>query len=1011
MARFRCWSAESVARTVFSDIGALPGDADAVFLAAHTPVELEHRKGSERISGSSGEAQVLEALTSRIGDLERNTLVAVTGGSGSGKSHVVRWVHSHLPADDPRFHVLYVPRAIQTLRELLRRIIEGLPDVDGTDLMSRVDAAISKVRPGELQARLVNEMKIALDWTLEDRAPYDGETPDEAAAREDRNGMLGSKDEESGGRRDGLADILEIPQVKAALLRPLGRLSQLVQSYFDQTSRRDDNEEIFTPDDLPLRERGVRTALTGRRELAELWTIITRQPDDALTLLEEALRVALPKTVGLRSASGETLDSLFRESRKALRARQQELVLIFEDLAQFGLVDGELFDQFVTQPRDDLAPLRVVFALTDGAYGRMERTVRTRVEHEFDVGDFALADRPQFVGRYLNLARVGRDETQRLWRPGADMQAGAAWMVNACDTREEGEACRFRDTCHASFGTVAIDGLGDVGLYPYNHEALRRAIEHLGHNPTPRDVLDESVSTNLVEADRHIGAGDYPHERTRQQFDFKVRMAKDALQARNPSSDPERNYRALVIWGDESRLPAGILEAFSLDGAAGPVQVTPEPEPIEEPRAEKADLSNPLLPLFQWQVGDDLPEDDVNTFRETLRRLTVDRLRLDQSLVHIYAGRAKEMLDGLFNVTSFDIEGSRGRRAGGQSLLFNLTRCAEDVRVMAAARWFRDHGHFDPARATWQWPEGYDPAQLMIELESRLDSWASKVRSRFIELTGGTRPARHAIGLRAAALAASGRSPASLDTTTSVLRPAAENIHRRSEAWAGVDEVASRIVASIKADEYVGEFAAVRQGEAGGPQLIDPRELDDAIAEFLANPEKSLNDVASSKADPVLAQAARQLLDALRSAAPAEAESASRAYETVTTLLEGRSPAAVGVAAEGVGLLARDAGFFRPAEAWPAFHRAVEELSSSAATDPSIADGGDLGAVLRGQSATRDINQLARAMLVIKQVMDDTKKECERGDGAGGDISTLRTEVRSHVEELARLANSLGSGG
>src|SRR5215213_9913536 len=97
MATFRCWSAEGIARTVFSDIGALAGDADAVFLAAHTPVGLEHRKGPELRSNSSGEAQVLEALTNRIGDLERNTLVAVTGGSGSGKSHVVRWVHSHLP--------------------------------------------------------------------------------------------------------------------------------------------------------------------------------------------------------------------------------------------------------------------------------------------------------------------------------------------------------------------------------------------------------------------------------------------------------------------------------------------------------------------------------------------------------------------------------------------------------------------------------------------------------------------------------------------------------------------------------------------------------------------------------------------------------------------------------------------------------------------------------------------------------------------------------------------------
>jgi hypothetical protein len=1008
MARFRCWGTEAAARTVFSDIGALAGDADAVFLAAHTPVELEHRKGPELSSSNSGEAQVLEALTGGIGDLERNTLVAVTGGSGSGKSHVVRWVHSHLPSDDPRFHILYVPRAIQTLRELLRRIADGLPDVDGTDLMSRIDAALSTVKPGELQARLVNEMKITLDWTLEDRAPYDGETPDEAAAREDRNSMLGTKDQESGGRRDGLADLLDVPPVKEALLRPQGRLRKLVLSYFDETSRRDDNDEIFTPADLPLTERGVRSALTGRRELAELWTVITRQPDDALELLEEALRVALPKTVGLRSADGDTLSSLFHRSRKALRAQNQELVLIFEDLAQFGLVDGELFDQFATPPGDDLAPLRVVFAVTDGAYRRIPSTVFTRVDHEFHVGASALADPAQFVGRYLNLVRVGREKTQSLWRPGADVRAGAAWMANACDTREHGQECRFRDKCHASFGTVAVDGLGNVGLYPYNHEALQRAVRHLGDDPTPRDVLDECVSTNLMEADHHVAAGDYPHERTRQLFDFKVRMAKDALQASNPSTDPERNYRALVIWGDESPLPAGILEAFSLDGIAGTVAAPPKPTQPKQSQPEQVDLPNPLLPLFQWQVGDDLPEDDINYFRSTLRGLTVDRLQLDQSLVHIHAGRGKEMLDDIFNLTSFDIEGSRGRRAGAQSLRFDLTRSAEDVRVMAAARWFRDHGHFDPTRATWQWPEGYDPVQLMVELESRLDRWATQVRSRFLELTGGTRLARHAVGLRAVALAASGRRPSTLDTTASVLRSSAETIPGASEAWLAVDEVASRIVASLKADEYVGEFAAVRQGETGGPQLIDPRELDGAIEEFLANPKKSLSDVAASNADPVLARAARQLLDALLSAASAEAESASRAYETATTLLEGQSPAAVGAAADDVGLLARDAGFFRPVDKWPAFRKDIEVLSASTVVDPSVGDGSDLGAVVRGQRATRDINRLARALRLVKQVMDDTKKECERGDDIGGDVSTLRTEVKSQVEELAKLANSLG---
>lgn len=1005
MAKFRCWSAEQVGRTVFSDIGALSGDADAVFLAAHTPIQLEHRKGPELSAKDSGEGQVLAALMRRLGDLEVNTLVAVTGASGSGKSHVVRWVHAHLPTDDPTYHVLYVPRAIQTLRELLRRIIDGLPGVEGSELMRRVDEAISNVKPGELQARLVNEMKIALDWTLEDRAPFDGETPAQAAVREDRNSMLGEKDLETGGRKDGLADLLDLPQFQDALLRPEGRLSQLVQSYFDKRSRREDSE-IFRPADLPLKERGIRAALSGRRDLADLWALISRNPEDALALLEEALRVALPRTVGLRSAGGETLDSLFRASRKALREQGRELVLVFEDLAQFGLVDGELYDQFVTPPGADLAPLRVLFAITDGPYQRLERTVRTRVEHEFHVGGSALTYPEMFVGRYLNLVRVGREKTQALWRPGVDQQRGSSWMENACNTIEQGQPCRFRDACHDAFGVVEIEGLGDVGLYPYNHVALRRAIAHFDGNPTPRDVLDTCVSTVLIEADVHIKAGDYPHERTREQFDFKVRMAKDALQAANPSSDPERNYRALVIWGDEGPLRAGILTAFSLEGTGGP---PPPPTLPPPPTPPDPVLPNPLQPLFQWQVGGELPEGDVTYYRDTLRRLTLERLQLDEYLVHIHSGQGKEILDRIFNVTSFALEGARGRQAGPQSLRFNITRDAEDVQVLAAARWFREHGHFDPVQAQFEWPQGYDPAQLAVRLEARLDQWAAEVRAGFLRLTGGSRLAQQAVGLRAIALAASGRRLADLATTAAVLRPPVDHIPRGSSAWSEVGAVAASIIATLRVDDYVGEFAAVRQGDSGSPQLIDPQPLDTAIKSFLANPIDELDGVTKSEADPVLTQAAQRLRAALSAAASKEAVTASRANTTVHDLIEGQSPGSVGKLAEDAGQLARDAGVFRPADRYMEFRAATAALSGLTATADLQLDGSDVGAVLRSQRAARETYQLEESLTLIKQVMDATRRECER-TGAGGDILRIREEVRTQVRELADLAEALGKG-
>lgn len=1009
---FRCWSADGVARTVFSDIGALASDADAVFLAAHTPVDLDHPKGAEIGSAQAGERQVLEALVGRLGDVERNTLVAVTGGSGSGKSHVVRWVHSHLPQDDARFRVLYVPRAVQTLRELLRRIIDGLPGVQGEELMGRVDAAISNVRPGELQERLVAEMKIALNWTLDDRASTDGETQDEAEAREDRNSMLGLRDDETGGRRDGLAELLDIAQFREALLRPEGRLHRLVESYFEETSRRDENDEIFTREDLPLRARGIRAALTGRRDLAELWTVIARQPEDALELLQEALKSALPRTIGLRTAGGETLDSLFRASRKALRAQGQDLVLIFEDLAQFGLVDGELYDQFVTQPGDDMAALRVVFAVTDGAFDRMERTVRTRVEHVFRVDGSALSDPESFVGRYLNLVRVGREETQKQLRSAGGSAVDSAWMVNACDSREQGQPCRFRDTCHAAFGKVEVEGLGDVGLYPFNSSALRRAVARLGDTPTPRDVLDDCISTNLMEADQHIAAGTYPHERTRQQFDFQIRTAKQSLLDGNPSPDPERTYRALVIWGDESPLDRGIAEAFKLGlsarGSARTSSLTPRaPEP-----SPAADLPNPLLPLYQWQVGEDLPEDYVNLYRSVFRELTVNRLQLDESLVHIHRGRGKEVLDKVFNVTSFDIEGARGRvAAAAQSIRIELRRTDDDILLMTAAHWFRDHGHFDPRRAKWLWPESFEPDVLMVELESRLDAWAGEVKARFLEVTGGARLACQAVGVKAVSLAAAGYPSSAFSSSTSVVGPVLDLRPRASEYWRAADQVATDVLASLKVADYVGEFAAVRQGENGQPQLVDPRELDAAIDSFFADPASSLADVAASKADPALAQHAQKLLTVMQSSAAAAAASARELGGWVEGLLEGFTPAEVSQASEAVGIAANDAGFFRPSSKYPEFRSAVEVLSASPYDKAQVIVADDIGGLLRSQRAVRDLEVLADALTLVKGAMDETREHAELTSGNAGDVSTLRETVKRHLGDLAKLAKSFSREG
>lgn len=1024
MEKFRCWSSEKVAGTVFSDIGALASDADAIFLAAHTPVELARRKGTETDAHASGEAQVLKTLLAQVGDANRNTLIAVTGESGSGKSHVVRWVNAHVSREDDRYRVLYVPRAVQTLRALLHKIVADLPGVESTDLLKRVDTAIGKASPGELKDRLVNEMRIALNWTIPASPAEDGETEDEAAAREDRNNILGIPDEQ-GRRRDGLADLLEEPQVSKALLREGGHLDRLVASFYDETSRRDGSEDSFGEEDLPVRVAGIRRALSKRRDLAELWEMITTDPTDALALLDVALRKAIPPTLGLRSTSGgDTLDGLFRRSREILKSEGRELILIFEDLTQFGLVDGELYDQFATAPSDEVSPLRVVFAVTDGAFARMEKTVSTRVTDVFEVGGSALSDPQKFLGRYLNLVRVGGPRARELWTEGGQ-KVDSPWMENACATRNEGQPCQFLDTCHAAFGKVEIEGLGEVGLYPYSKPALRRAITHLGDEGTPRLVLDECISTNLAEADARIADGTYPHERVKDRFDGHATKGRDFLLQGVPAAEHSRAYWARLIWGDEQLpLASGIEEAFSLTRTAvtpGPNKRTDKSRVEDEWRTVDVPTvppvptkPSPLEPLWQWQNGTNaLIEDEVNYYRTTLLALTQSRLQLDQELVYVHNGHGKALLIKVLNQTSFYFEGARGARAGMRSVRFDLKPDSDTVRVLIAARWFRDHGHFDPDHGFWEWPAGFKPEELMLALEVQLDEWASAAKDKFLEATGGRVLAADAVGLRAVSLIAAGHSAERLCTTGDVLAaemPSVAIVDQPSTPWTPVQQVALRIL-GLEAHVYVAEFAAVRQGATGGAQLVDTQELDGALSSWLADPVKALERVQTEKVHDDLALRARELLAALEGAEDAERRAIDDASAFLVDSLEGASPAAVADLALQIGEIAKGSGHFRPTDSWMPFSRAIDLLEKyKTPVSAFTVEAGPAG-VLRAQFHGRRLIQVATALAAVQQCLKETRDECTRTGSAAGDVEGLRAAVKDQVASLDAIVNELAGKG
>src|SRR5258708_33917919 len=212
--RFRCWTVPVVQDTIFGDIAWLRLDADAVFLAAHTSLDIAHTEGAMR-SGAEREVAVLRALDSSFGIPGQNTLIAITGPSGSGKSHLVRWVRAQLSETAESYHLVYVPKALETLRQLLGHILDRMPDPESEAVKAEIDKAVGQKRPEQLAEELLDRLRSVLGYELP--AARQGQD------QEMRSYLLGSRSAEDTARREGgLSDLLLRRPVRDHLLRADG---------------------------------------------------------------------------------------------------------------------------------------------------------------------------------------------------------------------------------------------------------------------------------------------------------------------------------------------------------------------------------------------------------------------------------------------------------------------------------------------------------------------------------------------------------------------------------------------------------------------------------------------------------------------------------------------------------------------------------------------------------------------------------------------------------------------
>lgn len=608
-----CWNDPAV-------VAATPRDAaslrKAQFRAVHHPLRLLKRPLEQRTGGQwTTEDQLSAVLAGPVGP-DGYLLVPVVGGAGTGKSHLVRWVHDSTVGTDA-WEVRYLAKNRTSIRRVIEIIIEGQAGEAFERAREALDSAPAQHEGADtLAERLLDELALIVS------EPIEHDTNADPVQRQLLD-MLARE----------LPDVLRDPVVRRRFVAADGVVQRLVglatqgRRYDDGL---DDDAMQIGSEDLPLAFEELTDASKGAKDLLGKLASIPKLRSGAVKLINSALHVAVKR---IFVSAHVDLVEVLRDLRRTLHLQGRELALFVEDLTVLHGVEQEFLDALVEPAASRagrLCNLRVLFAVTEHHFDSLD-TVRTRCEDAYwldsPYGDQGMSDDEvvSFLARYLNVARLE-----------ADLPAVEP-VANACSS------CQWQPECHPTFG-ASDEGFG---LYPLNRPAIRRLVESCSPERfDPRALVRSLVARFLLAAHAEIDQHVFPSADLLEPFDrnaspldpyFASRLGTDRHGDQEPVANLARfwsdnpplvNDEVLTTFGyppiDRSGLASLPAPAGPKPPGTKPPNSAPEPGPeFRLPAAKQSVYST----LTAWAGGQQsLPAAATHVVRQLVHTLVLKNL-------------------------------------------------------------------------------------------------------------------------------------------------------------------------------------------------------------------------------------------------------------------------------------------------------------------------------------------------------------------------------------------------
>ncbi|MDN3652326.1 protein DpdH [Thalassotalea ponticola] len=611
--------------------------SDKLLIAVHHPAKLISTEYGTQIPEVKSQQDLLNQL------LKSNDIIPLLGESGSGKSHLIRWLHAvakyHPQAIEENWHIIRIPKNAslsQVLKIILDERLQGDLFDQARKRISQVSNDLNEESTRNLLFTHINE---ALKNIRDDLKKEGTALKSEGKLTTEKNKEIRDKITFATQLDNFFAD----PHIKSKFsgkksvinnrvsrLIEIKSYAELLEEHFELS----EHDFLFTSgDDISVHLGSQAKVAYSNLQLEsdehkrKMAAKVTNQAiDRACKLMFNRL---------FRFNTGNFQD-LFKEIRKYLLRENKTLVVLVEDLAAISAIDNVLIESLLEQDQNDgeqvLCRMKSVIAATDGleSYQSHRSTIWTRGIYEWRLPDdndvnrfpelvFSNEDVLSFCARYINAARHGIYDVEKYADVLQIEQGVPIWKRELSDSEQK-----------------ILDEFGyspnGIPLFPYNKQAILKLVNKYVFSAgrmrfNPRVAIQKVLLAILRDHSESYSKKEYPSVWLESTIsDFRHDETAQFILQNIPNQEmAKRLVGFMSLYSDANskeenfkQISAGQANVFNLDSSIFSDDVTVEPKgnvttpPPQQGNIPPISINRPETGGLQWEPIEDILKKKVD---------------------------------------------------------------------------------------------------------------------------------------------------------------------------------------------------------------------------------------------------------------------------------------------------------------------------------------------------------------------------------------------------------------